>query len=181
MKRLLYISSLSLFSLLSGLILQAQDNAMPHQDNSSASHPQPDSVIKLIPVEVGRHISYLYSVGGKLQTPEDIRARVLNYAPSADEYRLARRNFTWSYVLFAGLGASMIGATVEYAANNRHAGETVGLVNGQPGFIYQQHSLTAAYVLTGAATGFLISSVITYVSGRQHSRKALQLYNRRFE
>ena len=65
--------------------------------------------------------------------------------------------------------------------NNKHTGETTGLVNGQPGFIYQQHSLAGAYILMGVAAGFLTSSIVTFVSAKNHARKALKIYNQRFE
>jgi hypothetical protein len=170
MKKLSFLMTLSL---LSSLVMYAQKD--------TSWHPQPDSIIKLIPYGEGRYSSYLYTIGGKLQTAEDVKIRLLNYTPSAAEYAQAKNHLTWAWVSFGGFTASSIAAVVEYANNNKHAGETTGLVNGSPGFIYQQHSLTGAYIFTGLATGLLVSTIINMVDTHKHGRQALALYNRRFE
>jgi hypothetical protein len=170
MKKLLFLTLTFLF--LSQLI-QAQD--IP------SSHPQPDSIIKVIPAGEGRHTFYLYTIGGKLQTAEDVKFRLLSYEPSATEYSMAKNNLTWGWVTFGGFAASSLGATIEFAENNKHAGETTGIVNGQAAFIYQQHSLTGAYLFTTAAVGFLTASIITLVSASHHAKQALSVYNHRFE
>jgi hypothetical protein len=157
----------------SSLLAKAQD-AIQH-------NPQPDSIIKIIPIGEGRHSSYLYTIGGKLQTREDVAVRLMAYAPSAKEFHFAKNNATWSYVSLGGFAASGVAATLEFAHNNKHAGETTGIVNGQAGFIYQHHNLTGAYVFTGLATAFLFSSIINLVHANAHSEKALKLYNARFE
>jgi hypothetical protein len=159
--------------LLSSLLIKAQDN----------QHPQskPDSIIKLIPVGEGNHTSYLYTIGGRLQTREDVLIRLMRYAPSAVEASKAKNDATWGYVSFAGAGVSAIAATILYATHNKHVGETVGNVNGQTGFIYQHHSLAGAYVLTGIATGFLTSTIINLVNAGKHGNKALRLYNSQYE
>jgi hypothetical protein len=172
-----FVLLLSVFFL--SQLIQAQDTASAHLQPSS--HPQPDSVIKMIPTGEGRHIDYLYTIGGKLVSPDDVTLRLLSYQPSANEYSQAKNNLIWGWVSFGGFAASSIAATIEYAENNKHAGETTGFVNGQPAFIYQHHSLTGAYIFTGAAVGFLTTSIITLVSARHHAKQALKVYNHRFE
>jgi hypothetical protein len=170
MKKLSFLMTLSL---LSSIALYAQ--------RDTSWRPQPDSVIRLIPYGEGRYSSYLYTIGGRLQTAEDVKVRLLNYAPSADEYVQAKNHLTWAYVSLGAFAVSGAAATIEYANNNKHAGETTGFVNGSPAFIYQQHSLAGAYIFTGLATGFLVSSIINMVDTRKHAREALALYNHRFE
>ena len=166
-----FIITLLLIS--SSLLLKAQDNIKPTA--------QPDSIIKLIPVGEGRHSSYLYTIGGKLQTREDVAIRLMAYAPSAAEYHATVNNITWSYVSFSGFAVTGLIAGIEFAKNNKMAGETTGFVNGQPAFIYQHHSLTGAYIFTGVATAFLVSSIIHLSKAAFHGNKAIKLYNQRFE
>lgn len=160
--------------LLSSLIVKAQDSIPSH-------HAQPDSVIKIVPFDVGSHTSCLYTIGGKIQTPQDVQIRILAYAPSAYEYHLAKNDIVWSYVSVAGFAASSALAIFEYAHNNKYAGATAADVNGQAGFIYQHHSLTSAYVFTGIATAFLTSTIINFIHAAKHGNKALKVYNQRFE
>jgi hypothetical protein len=165
--------------LLASQLIHAQDTAAAHLQPSS--HLQPDSVIKMIPAGEGRHIYYLYTIDGKLVSPDDVTLRLQSYQPSATEYSMAKNNLIWGWVSFGGFAASSIAATIEYAENNKHAGETAGFVNGQPAFIYQHHSLTGAYIFTGAAVGLLTTSIITLVSASHHAKQALKVYNHRFE
>jgi hypothetical protein len=158
---------ITLLLLLSSLLIHAQD----------IKKPQPDSVIKIIPFGAGKHSAYLYTIGGKLQTREDVLIRLMRYAPSAEEASKARNNATWAYVSLGGTAASIAAATIVYATHNKHAGETTSIVNGQAAFIYQHHSLAGAYILTGMATGFLTSYIINLVEAGKHSNKALNLYN----
>jgi hypothetical protein len=155
------------------LLLKAQDNP--------TRKAKPDSIIKIIPFGEGRQADYLYTIGGKLGTREDVAIRLLAYTPSAMEYHAARNNVTWVYVSFAGSAITGLAAGLEYAKNNKMAGETTGFVNGQPAFIYQHHSLTGAYVLTGAATGFLFSSFFNLFRAGFHFNKAIQLYNQQYQ
>ena len=164
---------IALLLLSSSLLLKAQDNTKPKA--------QPDSIIKVIPAGEGRHSYYLYTIGGKLQTREDVAIRLMAYTPSAEEYHAAKNNITWVYVSGAGFAASSIGSIIEYANNNKNAGATTGFVNGEPAIIYQHHNLTGAYVLTGLATAFLVSSIINLSKAAFHSNKAIKLYNQRFE
>ncbi|WP_426670486.1 hypothetical protein ACPPVU_04410 [Mucilaginibacter sp. McL0603] len=170
MKTPFFITLLLLFS---SLLIKAQDN----------QHVQskPDSIIKLIPVGEGKHTSYLYTIGGKLQTREDVLIRLMRYEPSAVEISKAKNTATWGYVSFAGAGVSGIVATILYATHNSHAGETVGLINGQPEFIYQHHSLAGAYILTGVATGLLTAAFINLANSGKHTNKALKLYNSQYQ
>jgi hypothetical protein len=154
-------------------LLKAQDVIKPKA--------QPDSIIKIIPFGEGRSADYLYTIGDKLQTRQDVILRLQAYAPSAFEYHAAKNNFAWVYVSFAGAAVTGIAATIDFAKNNKMAGETTGFVNGQPAFIYQHHSLTGAYVLTGAATAFLFSSFINLARGAFHANNAIRLYNQQYQ
>ena len=165
---------ITLLLLLSTLIVKAQDSLRSH-------HAQPDSVIKLVPFDVGSHTSYLYTIDGKIVPPEDVKARILAYAPSAGEYHKAKTNLTWGIITTGGFAASMAGAVIEFTTHNKHAGETTGFVNGEPEFIYQHHSLAGAYILTGAASAFLVTSIINYVHAARHAHKMLNLYNQQFQ
>jgi hypothetical protein len=169
MKKNLFVAFLLLFS---SLFVKAQDKPF---------RPQPDSLIKIIPVGGGGETSFLYTIGGKLQTREDVEIRLMAYAPSAVELKIAKNNITWSYISGGAFAVSSIAAAIEYAKNNIHAGETAGLVNGSPGFIYQQHNLTGAYIFTGLATGFLVATLINFTNVFKHGKKAIHLYNQRFE
>ena len=170
MKKPIIIALLLLFS---SLMLKAQDNSKPKA--------QPDSIIKVIPAGEGRDSFYLYTIGGKLQTREDVAIRLMAYAPSAEEYRAAINNITWVYVSAAGFAASSIGSIIEYANNNKNAGATMGFVNGEPAIIYPHHNLAGAYILTGVASAFFVSAIINLSKAAFHGNKAVKLYNQRFE
>jgi hypothetical protein len=152
-----------------------------HAQNIPLSHPQPDSIIRIIPAGAGRDTYNLYTIGGRLVTPGEVKERLAGYLPSVEEYTIARHNLTWTWISFGGLAVSGTWAVIEYAHNNKIASATPALVDGQAGFIYQKRSLTGAYVLTGVATGFLTSAIITAVTARHHIHKALRVYNERFE
>ncbi|MFI5137809.1 MAG: hypothetical protein ACHQIM_08270 [Sphingobacteriales bacterium] len=164
---------ITLLMLLATILVKAQDIK-----NTQA---RPDSIIKIIPVGAGSHTAYLYTIGGKLQTREDVAIRLMAYAPSATEYHAAVNNITWSYVSFGGLAITGLAAAIEFAKNNKYAGETTGFVNGNPTFIYQKHNLTGAYILTGIATAFLVTSIVHFSKIAFHANKAIKLYNQRFE
>ena len=154
---------------------------LTHAQNIPPSHPQPDSIIRIIPAGAGRDTYLLYTIGGRLVTVDEVKERLAGYPPSAEEYTIIRHNITAAWITFAGCAVSSFAAVLEYAHNNKQAGETTGFVNGQPTFIYQQHSLTGAYILTGVAVGFLASTIVTFVTAKNHAKKALQVYNQRFE
>ena len=80
-----------------------------------------------------------------------------------------------------GFAAAATAATISFAHNNSQAGAQPVIVNGTAGFSYPHHNLTGAYIFTGAATGFLFASIVTLVKAAKHGRKALRLYNQRFE
>ena len=170
MKKLFIISTLLTFS---ALLSKAQDT-QPHK-------AQPDSIIKIIPIDEGRSEGYLYTIGGKLETAEDVKIRLLRYAPSAYEYHQAKNSVVWTVVSSTGFAITSIAAVVEYAHNNKMAGETTAIVNGTPEFIYQHHSLAGAYVLTGLATGFLVSTFINLAHVAKHGNKAIKLYNQQYQ
>jgi hypothetical protein len=142
---------------------------------------QPDSIIKVIPFGEGRYGGYLYTIGGKLQTQEDVTIRLLAYTPSAMEFHAARNNATWVYASFAGFAATGLAAGVEFGKNSKNVGVTTAFVNGQPTFIYQHHSLTGAYVLTGAATAFLFSSFYNLARAAFHANRSIRLYNQQYQ
>jgi hypothetical protein len=177
MKKQILVMLPSLALTLSAIFL----SSVLHAQNIPSSHPQPDSVIRLIPAGAGRDTYLLYTIGGRLVTADEVKERLAGYPPSAEEYTIVRHNITAAWITFGGFAVSSFAAVIEYAHNNKHAGETAGLVNGQAGFIYQQHSLTGAYIFTGVAVGCLASTIITFVAAKNHSRKALRLYNKRFE
>lgn len=164
---------ITLFLLAPALLVKAQ--------TSQPSHAQPDSVIKLIPYGDGRHAGYLYTIGGKLQTPDDVKMKLLAYAPSADEYHKARNSATWVYVSAAGFAITSTLAVLEYAHNNKSYGATTAWVNGVPTFEYPRHSYTSAYIFTGLATAFITSAIINMVHAGKHAKKSLDAYNQRFE
>jgi hypothetical protein len=164
---------IAILLLLSSVLVKAQD--------VKKTVPQPDSLIKIIPEGEGRHTFYLYTIGGKLQTREDVAIRLMAYAPSAEEYHAAVNNATWSYVSFSGFALAGFAAAIEFGRNNKYAGLTSAFVNGTPTFIYQKHNLTGAYVLTGVASAFLVSSIIHFSKIAFHGNRALKLYNQRFE
>jgi hypothetical protein len=162
------------------LLLSGSSLALKAQDNVKTK-AQPDSIIKVIPAGDGRHSFYLYTIGGKLQTQEDVAIRLMAYAPSATEYYAAKNNITWSYVSFSGFAITGLAAAIEFGRNNKLVGETAAFVNGQPTIIYQHHNLTGAYILTGVASAFLVSTIIHFSKIAFHANKALKLYNQRFE
>lgn len=88
---------------------------------------------------------------------------------------------TWTYVSTAGCAISGIAAAIEFAKNNKNAGATSAIVNGQATFIYQHHSLTGAYVFTAAASAFLISTFVSFGEALFHRHKAIDLYNQQYE
>jgi hypothetical protein len=134
-----------------------------------------------MPIEGRRHDEYVYTIDGKVQTREDVMIRLMAYAPSAMEINKAKINHTWTYITAGGVILSTVGAAIEFGNNNKYATETMGTVNGVPTPVYQKHSLTSAYVFTGLATGFLIANIINFTRAAKHSRKAIKVYNQRFE
>ena len=154
-------------------LLKAQDN-LKHK-------AQPDSIIKIIPFGEGRNTGYLYTIGGKLATREDVAIKLLAYTPSAMDYHADRNNITWTWVSFSGFAVTSFAAGLDFARNNKNAGITSAFVNGQPEFIYQHHNLTGAYVLTGMATAFLASSIINFARAAFHANRSIQLYNQQYQ
>jgi len=167
--------------LLSSFLLKAQAPVK--------STAQPDSIIKVIPYGEGRYGGYLYTIGGKLQTPEDVKIRLLAYAPSAGEYQKARNEITWTYISMGGAAISSGISIAEYVhharQNYNNSIPAVTYVNGYPTSITpaQPHnsSLTGAYIFTGVATAFLFTTFFHMVRASRHVDKALKLYNQRFE
>lgn len=170
MKKPFVIIILLLFS---SLALKAQDTLR--------KKAQPDSVIKLVPYSSGSHTDYLYTVGGKLQSAEDIKMKLLSYQPSSLEFKAAKNNIRWALISAGGIAVSAFAAALEFKNNSKYAGESIAVANGQSEFVYQHHNKTGAYVLTGVAIGFAIAEIVTLVKAGKHSKKALKLYNERFE
>ena len=136
---------------------------------------QPDSIIKLVPDAYGRH--FFYTVGGRVQSPDDIRMLLLSYDPSAVEYRAAKTNFVWGIGLSTASGIAGIASVAAFASSNRLNGS---YLNGTQ-IVYAQHSQTGAYILTGAAVGLITAAIITWVNGNRHMKKSFWLYNMRFQ
>ena len=170
MNKCLIIIIISVFS---SFIVKAQDAPKPKA--------QPDSVIKLATFTSGRRAGYTYTIDGKIQSPEDIRMKLLSYPPSAIELNAAKRNMQVSFISLCGVGVSGIAALIEYNANNKYIGQTTTVVDGQSQVSYIKHNETAAYVLTGIAGGFLIAEITTLIKASSHRKKAFRLYNQRFE
>jgi hypothetical protein len=145
---------------------------------------QPDSIIKIIPLE-GRHDGYLYTIGGKLYTRQEVVYRLLSYAPSATEFNKAKNDLTWAYVSFIGGGLSAGGAILAFAHDNKLNGSSSAITgsgtNATITTYYVHHDKTAAYVLTGASVALLTTAIIEAVNGSAHVNKALSLYNFQFE
>jgi hypothetical protein len=168
MKKLLIVIVLSLFS---SAILKAQD----------AQKAQPDSIIKRAPYSSGRHVGYLYIIGGKVQSPGDIKMKLLSYQPSAFELKAAEKNMRWSFISLGGVAVAGTAALIEFSHNNRYIGQTTQIIDGQTHVTYIKHNQTAAYVLSGVAGGFLVAEIATLINAGKHSKKAFKLYNQRFE
>ena len=145
--------------------------------------PQPDSLIKTIPFGEGRHGGYLYTIGGKLQSPEEIQARLLSYTPSAIEFKSAKRDVPWVFAFMGAAAVASTGAIAEFYQNSKSPIATAAFVNGRPGFTYTypDNNKTGAYILTGAAFGFLSAAITTWVNAAIHGKKAFYLYNKQYE
>jgi hypothetical protein len=145
---------------------------------------QPDSVIKIIPLE-GRHDGYLYTIGGKLYTRQEVIARLMSYTPSATELNIAKKELTWGYVTFAGSGLAGIGTVLAFAHDNKLNGSysyfTGSGFNTSVATYYPNHNKTAAYVLTGVSVGLLTTAIIEVINGSKHVNNSLSIYNMRFE
>lgn len=133
-----------------------------------AQHAQPDSVIKVTPTKTGTHTTYAYTIAGKVQTPDEVKIKLLAYTPSANEFHQAKTETTWAVVSTVGFVLSTTAAVIEYANNNKSS-------------TTEHHSLTGAYIFTGAATAFFTSAVINLVQAGKHKTKAMKVYNQRFE
>src|SRR5579862_9500752 len=81
-----------------------------HAQNNTKPNPQPDSLIKII--YEGRH--QLYTIGGKLVNPEDVKMRLLSYPASAAEFNMAKTNVTWAYVSLGASAVSSFAALIEF-------------------------------------------------------------------
>jgi hypothetical protein len=145
---------------------------------------QPDSIIKIIPIE-GRHDGFLYTIGGKLYTRQEVVNRLSSYQPSATELLVGKRALTWGYVSFAGFGLSAGGALLAFAHDSKLNGAysyiTGSGSNTSIQTYYPHHNKTAAYVLTGISVGLLATAIIEIVNGSKHVNKSLSLFNTRFE
>ncbi|MGN6178604.1 MAG: hypothetical protein ACTHNW_05455 [Mucilaginibacter sp.] len=147
-------------------------------------HAQPDSVIKIIPLE-GRHDGYLYTIGGKLYTRQEVTNKLLSYKSSATELLIGKRELTWGYVSFAGSGLAAGGALLAFAHDNKLNGSYSYITgSGANSFIqtyYPHHNKTAAYVFTGVSAALLTTGIIEIINGSKHVNKSLSLFNMRFE
>jgi hypothetical protein len=160
---------LTVLFLLSSVVMYAQGN----------TNTKPDSTIKIIPD--GRH--FLYTVNGKLVSPYEVKQMILNYPPSAAEYRLARNNGAWSISLFTASAISGVLAGIQYGHHGLSTQPNgTAFVNGQPTFTYgQPTSLTGAHLLTGAAIGMLVPAIMTWIGAVKHGNRAVSLFNSRYQ
>jgi hypothetical protein len=164
---------ITIFLVLSSMLTQAQIN--------TKQQARADSVIKIIPVGEGRHSSFLYTIGGQLATSDEVKLRLLAYAPSAPDVSKATTEMTWARVSGGIFLASSLAATFEFIHENKLDETSSGFVNGQLTTTYQHHDFTGAYVLTGIATGFLIAGIVHLVNASHHVSKAVGIYNERFQ
>ena len=123
-----------------------------------------DSIINPIPTEIVGHTQYHYTINGNKQTSEEVKARLYAYSPSKVELHKSSRETSLYGLSVIGFGISAVGATLEY-------------IDGSG----PNHSLNGAYVLTGVATAFVISSIFHGLSAKHHSHKALALYNQQYQ
>lgn len=174
MKNPIVITLLFLFCT---LLVKAQD----------VKKTQPDSIIKIIPFGEGRHTDYLFTIGGQLQTAEDVKIRLLAYAPSAMEFQKAKNQVTWGFVTSGGAVASSIAAIILFIHHGKEDLDnmpTAGWVNGKPGFIYptQHHSsLTGSYIFTGMAMALMVTSFVHFVKAGKHGNRAIKVYNLQYQ
>src|ERR1035438_7221507 len=84
--------------LLSSFLLKAQQE--------SKTQAQPDSIIKIIPLEAVDEVVYAYTIGGKLQTRKDVVIKLMAYSPSAEEYHKSKNDFTWTWISMVAFGVS---------------------------------------------------------------------------
>jgi len=153
---------------LTSFIALAQD-----KPNSNA---KADSIVKRIPTEIIGHTEYDYSINGKKQTAESVKARLYAYAPSKLELLKSSSESSWLGVSILGFGLSGVGATLEFIDNG---GGSTGNVNGLQTSA-THHSLTGAYVLTGVATAFVLSAIFHGISAKHHAHKAFVMYNQQY-
>lgn len=137
---------------------------------------QPDSLIKIVPDAWGRH--FFYTVDGEVQSPYDIRMRLLSYDPSAVEYKAGRKDIAW------GIGLSSASGIAGFVGGTLFINNSINSTKLDPsgyGFIHTRPDQTAAYLLTGAAVGMLTVAIIDLVKGSAHLKKSFWLYNIRFQ
>jgi hypothetical protein len=135
------------------------------------SQAQPDSIIKLIPVQTLDTVVYAYTIGGKLVTREEVAFRLKAYAPSAAYYHQFKNNMTWGNISAGAFGVSSLASVIAFHNNSKNATIAVGTV----------HNNSGTYIFTGLATAFLGSAIINWVNGSKHFKKSIKAYNQRFE
>lgn len=174
MKNTFIITLLLLFS---SALLKAQDTLkLKH-------NPQPDSIIRQVPVGYGRYSSDLYMVGKQIVTPQEVIIRLQSYQPSAAELQKARHTFTWSWVTFTGgLATSVIGAISLYH-NSKNYGATTDFnpTTGRSEFVYQHHNKVPGFIFTGIGIELITTGFVTLVHAGRHSRNAVHIYNLQYQ
>ncbi|WP_461464030.1 hypothetical protein [Mucilaginibacter sp.] len=125
-----------------------------------------DSIIKKAPTEIIGHTAYDYSINGKMQTSENIKARLYAYAPSKVELLKSSKETSWLGVSIMGFGISGVGATLEFIDKNGSA---------------THYSLSGAYVLSGVATAFVFSTIFHSIKAKKHANKAFAAYNQQYQ
>ena len=158
-------------------------------------NPQPDSLIKIVPivrgvygvygdynVPYGYSQAFIYTIGGKPVSSQEVASRLLNYGPSAAEYNAAQRNLNTGYILYGGAAVASIGAVVAYVDGTKSVPITITnqYGNSVTGSTYQ-HNTTGAVILTGVALGLATAALITILNVPKHRQKSVWLYNLRFQ
>jgi hypothetical protein len=160
MKTKIILAALSIFS---PFLLKAQQ--------AIKSTAQPDSIIKIIPLEAVDDVVYAYTIGGKLQTREDVVIKLMAFAPSAEEYHRSKNNFTKGWISAGAFGVSSFASVIDFHNAGKNTVATMGAV----------HNNSGAYIFTGIATAFAASAIINWVEGFKHFKKSIKVYNQRFE
>jgi len=162
-------SVITTFLIMASFVALAQDKP---NTNTKA-----DSIIKWIPAKIVGHAQYDYTINGKMQTSEDVKARLYAYAPSKVELLKSSREASLYGLSVIGFALSGAGATLEFIDKS---GGSINAANGQETST-SHHSLTGGYVLSGVATALVFSAIFHGLSAKRHAHRALALYNQQYE
>ena len=145
------------------------------------SNPQPDSIIRYISIDLMNDYGVVYTIGGKLVSDDEVKAKLLSYKPSAYEFHKAMNNLTWSWVSFLASTPFSYLAVKGFNDNSKYAGATTGIVNGQAAIINQNHSNTKPIFYSVVAGTLFISSLVHFFNLAKHAKKSVALYNSQYQ